>query len=237
MSIGVKFADIVPMYRGVGDFSQWVDKLELVADLQQVAKLETFLLLFLADGAFVVYKSLSETIKKDYSQLKSKLLAAFDKDMFSAYAAFISRRLMPDESVDVYCSELSRLASLVASNVPDDFLKAAFINGLAENMKNTLKAANGMRSMSLPEIVERCRSLISENTSYGMISTGTYKKRQHFGGPLKCFSCGKAGRISKFCRGRNQIDNSNIKCFKCGVVGHISKECSRVNEFQDSKNA
>ena len=61
--ISVKFADLIRQYDGTGDFLEWLEKLELVAALQNVADLEKFLPLFLSGGTFAVYKSLTDVAK------------------------------------------------------------------------------------------------------------------------------------------------------------------------------
>ena len=55
-SMSVKFSDIIQQYSGVGDFSEWIRKVEMVASLQGVKELEKFIPLFLCGGAFAVYE-------------------------------------------------------------------------------------------------------------------------------------------------------------------------------------
>ena len=64
----VKLTDIISKYEGIssGDFTEWVEKLELVAALQNVSDLKSFMPLFLSGPAFAVYKQLTEEEKADY---------------------------------------------------------------------------------------------------------------------------------------------------------------------------
>ena len=83
----VKVSDIITKYEGSasGDFAEWLEKLELVAKLQKVEDLHTFLPLFLNGPAFAVYQQLSEADKNDFGKLKSGLLSAFGVDCYAAY--------------------------------------------------------------------------------------------------------------------------------------------------------
>ena len=47
MSVNVKSSDLIKSYDGTGDFLEWVQKLELVAELQKITELQNFLPLFL----------------------------------------------------------------------------------------------------------------------------------------------------------------------------------------------
>ena len=90
MSIVIKFADLVSQYDGSGEFSEWIQKLELVAKLQKVDELHVVLPLFLSGGAFAVYQGLSDEIKEDYKEVKNALTTAFSASPLTAYEEFIN---------------------------------------------------------------------------------------------------------------------------------------------------
>ena len=73
----------------------------------------TVLPMRLSGGAFAVYQQLGEKEKKEYKAIKKPLLDAFAVDRFQVYNEFISRKLRPGESVDVYLADLRRLADIV----------------------------------------------------------------------------------------------------------------------------
>lgn len=102
---GTRFSDLIKQYDGTGDFTEWLKKLELVCNLQKVKDLQSILPLFLSGGAFAVYDGLSGGVKSDYQALTQALQQAFSANCFQAYEEFISRRLLPCESVDVYASD------------------------------------------------------------------------------------------------------------------------------------
>ena len=85
MSIFVEFADLVSQYDGSGEFSEWIQKLELVAKIQKVDDLHVVLPLLLSGGAFAVYQGLSEDVKEDYANVRNALTAAFSSSPLTAY--------------------------------------------------------------------------------------------------------------------------------------------------------
>ena len=102
----LRLSDIVSAFDGKSDFNEWVNKVELVAELQNVKKLETFVPLFLSGPAYAVYDGLDGVTKGDYGLLRNALLKAFSLSAFSAYESFVSRHLCPAEAPDVYLADL-----------------------------------------------------------------------------------------------------------------------------------
>ena len=114
MSESPGLSELIGVYKdsGSGDFLEWVEKLELVAQLQKVKKLTSFVPLFLSGPAFAVYKQLPRDSKDDYDLLKAGLVAAFSASPFEAYEELKGRVLKGSESVDVYLADLRRLIEL-----------------------------------------------------------------------------------------------------------------------------
>jgi hypothetical protein len=103
--MAVKVSDLVKCYEDnnvSGDFNEWCDKLELVAKLQKITELVTFMPLFLSGPAFAVYKQLTDEVKEDYAKLKAAMLVAFCESSYSAYEQLRVRTLLDGETVDVY---------------------------------------------------------------------------------------------------------------------------------------
>ena len=136
-----------------------------VAELQGVTQVQKFLPLFLSGGAFSVYESCSTDVKEDYEQLRVALTNAFSLNTFSAYEAFVSRRYVAGEAVDVYLSELRRLARLVCDTSDNSWVKCAFVVGLPDELKHQLKATVSLENMTLEEVVERTRNLTNVQES------------------------------------------------------------------------
>lgn len=237
-TISTKMSDVVGQFRGEGDFSEWLKKFELVLDLQGITEAEKVLPLFLTGEAFSVYDGLKEKDKKDYSELKSALTRAFSLDKFSAYEAFISRRYVCGEAIDVYLSDLRRLGRLVYSDLSEEWLKCAFIAGLPDNVKLQLKAATAADSMALSEVVERARLIFSVmEPAAGMVARTTNATRRNASGPLRgnatrhrCFVCGDTSHFARRCPRRR-----NLTCFECGENGHRAADC-QARTSESTKN-
>ena len=161
--MSLKLSELIKQYSGEDDVMEWINKLELVARLQNIENLCTFLPLFLTGGAFNVYQSLSEEDKQDYGRLKKVFVNAFSVDQYTAYEKLKNRKLRMNESVDVYLAELRYLTSLVCRKTPlsdcEELIKVAFVSGLPDATKNQLKAICAIGSLSLQAVVERARNL------------------------------------------------------------------------------
>ena len=201
-TISLKYSDLISQYSGEGDFVEWLDKFELVVKLQDVKQPEKFLPLFLTAGAFAVYQSLSGDTKKDYDLVKSALTKAFSSNSFNAYEQLRNRRLKPGESVDCFAAELSRLVGLVSAAPDMGLLKCAFVCGLPETVQTQIQASCLLASMSLPDIVEKARSLVScrdeghlclvsgHNSFRGQSGGRNFRRRQ------KCYESNVGVRIT-----------------------------------------
>jgi hypothetical protein len=223
--MSIKYTDIIRQFDGTEDFSEWIRKLELVAKLQNVKELEKFLPLFLSGGAFSVYESLEEKVKQDYKQLKAALMKSFSFNQFRAYEEFTMRKHLPYESVDVFLSELKKLASLVdGAENNEEWIKCAFVNGLREETKRQLVAVCELQKMSLEDVAGRARMLVSSERSFN--AAVAIKKEVDDRKPrsLLCYTCNKEGHISRFCGARKE---SPVKCYRCGEFGHLASVCSQ----------
>ena len=233
MSVNVKFSDLIKSYDGTGDFLEWVQKLELVAEFQKITELQNFLPLFLNGGAFAVYQGIPTGDKKDYKLVKRFLSSAFSLGPFKAFETFVTRRLREGESVDVYLAELKKLAGLVSDNIDEAWLKCAFVCGLPDEVKSQMQAACSLKKMDLDEVVEKARSLVG--TREACFASATDRGR----GLMQCFLCGGGGHMARECpssssgRGRRGMGGSNRggggggdrACYSCGKSGHLSRSC------------
>ena len=239
--MSVKCSDLVRQFDGAGDFMEWIQKLELVAKLQNIKDLTSFLPLFLSGSAFAVYQSLPQTDKDDYTIVRKTLTNAFSMCQFKAYEVFMGRRLGAGESVDVYLAELNRIAALISSAVDEEWIKCAFICGLPGDMKSQIQAACSLSTMKLSEVVEKARTLVSvRETCFVSISGGGQKAGVK---SIRCFRCDGYGHMARECSsnngrgsddhvghgatGRRQIGRGggNRHCYVCGDVEHLAVQC------------
>ena len=107
-----KIQDVTRSFDGSGNVETWHKKKRLIAKLKEVKKLVSFLPLFLEGDAFAVYDELPEESKDSIQKIEQALLSAFAQNRYSAYDTFRQRNWCPGEAVDVYMSDLRRLARL-----------------------------------------------------------------------------------------------------------------------------
>ena len=128
---------------------------------KKIADLASIFPLYLDGPAFAVFDQMEEEKKKDTQEIERVLLDAFGMNAFQAYDNFRQRTLMSGEPVDVYLSELRRLARL-AKVENDDLLRCAFVVGLPEDVWVQLRASVQIFKSSLSTIVVRARVLVAE---------------------------------------------------------------------------
>ncbi|XP_067943202.1 uncharacterized protein [Watersipora subatra] len=192
MAKSVRFSDIIKSYKDYntsGEFSVWIEKLELVAELQGVTDKLKFLPLFLSGSAFAVYQQLSNEVKADYNKLKHELRTAFSIDVFSSYEQLKSRMLSEGESVNVYLADLRRLVNLMGQTNPDPLLRCVFVGGLPSDIALQLKSTVDVDSMELPALVSKARAMLaSRGATTSFVCAGLKQGRA-----MLCYSCSEMG--------------------------------------------
>ena len=107
--MAVKLSELIKSYEDSntsGEFRTWLNKLELVAKLQKVTNLKSFVPLFLNGPAFSLYEQLPTSTKDDYALLIKELLTAYSINCYSPYEQLRERVLQESETVDVYLADV-----------------------------------------------------------------------------------------------------------------------------------
>lgn len=210
-----------------GDFAEWVTKFEVVCRLQKYKDLESIIPLVLKGPAFAVYMQLSAVDKNDYESIKGALTKAFCIGSVQAYELFRQRSLQPGEAIDVFVADLRRLYGLLnAGPCPDAVLKCAVIAGLPDGIKQQVIGLSKMESMSLSEVVDRVRALLTVRGDPVMGLAGF----KHPTGQPTCFKCGRPGHMAASCHeaGKHaQVNKGHqrVTCFRCQKPGHVARHC------------
>lgn len=220
----VKLSDIIQKYEdsSSGDFSEWLEKLELVAKLQDITELQTFLPLFLAGPAFAVYKQLSESDKETYESLKAALLVAFGVNCYAAYDQLQKRVLQEGEPVDVYLADIKRLVAQMGQQDAEPLLKCAFMAGLPVEINMQLRSLACVERLCLSELVTRARMMMSTKNSELACASGAVPKSRS-----GCFTCGNPKH-----RARDSPKKQVRKCYACGEPGHFARQCLKKVSWQ-----
>lgn len=235
--MAVKLSDLIKCYENSSgeDFSVWVDKLELVAKLQEITDLTTFLPLFLAGDAFAVYKQLSASVKKDFTKLKKALLTAFSVNNFSAYEQLRMRTLLDGETVDVYIADLQRLVALIGQSDAEPLLKCAFMAGLPHEVATQLKSVAAVENLGLTNLVARARMMISSSMSQPATCAATQRQRQGEQ-QLRCYYC-SGPHLARSCRSKGQSSRRDVRCYNCNELGHMRRQCTQPQQQGNANGA
>ena len=225
-----------------GDSTQnvvgWLEKAELVCKLSGVAHLERVIPLRLTGGAFAVYQQLPDADKQDIGKITKALRIAFAVDSFTAYEQFVGRRLQHGETVDVFLAELRRLA------VPFKMLACAFVAGLPDTVKDTVKqllrAGSRMDELPIDQILMRARAVLADDVGVAaavsaMTGAGASVKRAN--STLLCYQCNQPNHLARDCllrqkgrggsyggRGRG-AGRGSARCYQCDGLGHLAASC------------
>lgn len=232
----VKLTDIIDKFEDSatsGDFLEWVEKLEMVAALQNVSDLKNFLPLFLKGPAFAVYKQINDADKADYQKVKGALLSAFGTNCFVAYELLQRRVLQDGESVDVYLADLKRLTTLMGQGSADPLLKCAFVAGLPADIAGQLKSIVAIEKLSLDELLGRTRMILSTKSSEVSCAVGYQDRRG------ACYNCGSTYHVSRECsRPRKGHPSKTVRrCFICNETDHLARSCPQKFTSQQGKGS
>ena len=220
--MAAKLSELIKCYENSseGDLSVWADKLELVARLQKISDLTTFLPLFLAGDAFAVYKKLTDEVKGDYGKLKKALLAAFSVSNYSAYEQLRMRTLQEGKTVDVFLADLRRIVALIGQADAEPLLKCAFMAGLPNEVATQLKSLAAAEDLGLTDLVTRARLMVS-TTASGQISMCAAAQRS-------------AEQRNSRSNGKGQSNKREIRCYNCNELGHIRRQCPQFRQRNEN---
>jgi hypothetical protein len=226
----MKITDVIKPFTGEGDVTTWIKKLKMVARTQKNAEgLEMLIPYFLEGTAYTVYDQMEDSKKTDADAIEKVLLEAFSLNHFQAYDLFRQRNWQQGEPVDVYLSELRKLAKL-ANIDSEEVLRCAFVVGLPVDVSSQLRASSQILKSGLSTIVQQARVLMEgrlEGGSALVAAAGRQPtKAATQSSPIRCFRCG-GSHLAKAC--------PNVKCWSCGKEGHVSRNCRPGKDQGESR--
>ena len=205
---------LVPEFDGTTDVVQWFTRAALLCEMRGV-RLMSVLALRLEKGAFAVWSQLPARDRGSLLAVRTALFAAFALDQFAAYEAFSGRRLHPGESPDVYLSELRRLAALFGG-VSDQTLVCAFVTGLPDAVRQTIRAGSRAEGLDLNSTLTRVRAVLSDDRGVHMAAAAEVR--------------GEPENSRSYSRGQRRPR----RCWTCGPPDHISPQCPAKNSGNES---
>ena len=208
---------LVPEYDGTTDVVEWFTRATLLCEMRGV-DLMSVVPLRLAGGAFAVWSQLPAQDRGSLLSVRSALFAAFALDQFAAYDAFSARKLQPGESPDVFLSELRRLAALFGG-ASDRILICAFVAGLPESVRQTIRAGTRADSLDLTSTLARVRAVMNDDRGITMAAATAVRGEREARRPpwrggrriRRCWTCGSQDHISPQCPVRSSENgNGNV---------------------------
>ena len=197
-------ARLIPEYDGSSDVVEWFTRAEVLCKHRGV-DLTGVLPARLSGGAFAVWLQMPEDARDSADAVRDALYDAFAMDRLAAYDAYASRRLQPGESADVYLADLRRLASLYGG-VPESALACAFISGLPDAVRKTIRAGTRAEALDLASILARARAVLSDErvaVAAAVAREDTSRRapnvRMAKRPPRRCWTCGESGHIAATC--------------------------------------
>ena len=182
-----------------GDFAEWIEKLKLVAKLQKIEDLKSFLPLFLNGAAFAVYKQFPDSDKADYDRLKAGLLLAFGSIV-----------IWPMISYSSLCLRKARQSLIGQSNV-EPLIKVCIYGRSIIYSFHSAEVSSCRRKLGLSDLVTQARVMLSTQKNDPACAVGYHLKQKN---GLLCFSCGLGGHMAwqcsqvKFGHGRSPVSTA-----------------------------
>lgn len=198
-------ARLIPEYSGTPDVVEWLQRTELLCQLRGVPVMSV-LPLRLTGGAFAVWSQLPDASRGSLDAVRDALFTAFAMDEHAAYEAFSVRRLRPGEAADVFLADLKRLAALFGG-IPERGLCCAFVAGLPEAVRQTLRAGSRAEGLELASVLTRARALLSDERASA--SAAAAQRNQ----PVPAQ------------RPQNRRPRGSRCCWTCGQPGHFAANC------------
>jgi hypothetical protein len=135
----------------------------------------------------------------------------------SSADTFLTRKWLPDESLEEYVAELEELAASLHIKSSDRAFKMRFVEGLPEKIQPFLRLEiTGATWPPMSQLVEKAKVL--KITPHGVQDVDAVRESS---------SCALNSTKEKQSGSRKTYSPrySSIECFKCGGYGHVARVC------------
>ena len=178
--------------------------------------------------------------RRTLGKSQKALRTAFAVDSFTAYDQFVTRRLQPGETVDVFLAELRRLA-VPFGGLSDNMLACAFVAGLPDTDKQLLRAGSRMDELPLYHILTTARTVLTDEIGVAAVvsalTIGPDASVKRAYATLLCFQSNQPNHLARDCllrwkgrgdayggRGRGS-GRGDARCYRCNGLGHFASSC------------
>ena len=217
VKMSVRVLSVMSKYDGGADVEEWLERVNVVCDVQGIKDARRIMPLLLEGPAFSVFMNMPERDRNAKGGIESALRRTFGMSKYVAYEMFANLKCLNDK-VDMYAINLKRLAKS-AGIESKSVIKCAFVCGLPRTVSNAIKALHNEDSLSLEEVISVAKSMTecaSSVQSCAMVRDDTVRI-------VTCGNCGRQGHASRSCF-RNRGGNAR-KCWICGDERHLANAC------------
>jgi len=243
----------LPSVFSEGDPTEWFKRYEICCnandwnDEMKAKKLPTLL----EGEALVTWLELTTEQQGSYELGKKSILERMGPVRFVSMDDFHHRRLLPGESLSVFCHELKRLIdrAMPAADVAtrQQLVIHQFLTGLPLEVSKRLRAAGeindlgqlmqrakllmtidaenpGEKLAAVQQPIDRVEALTEQVAALTeqMAAMATNQRNARQPARLLCFRCNQPGHVQRNCPRLR-------RCFNCGRMGHLAKDCRSGN--------
>ena len=199
-------------YDGQEDVVQWLDRTEILCDLQGSDIIKVMPLRLKGD-AFTVYAQLPARDRTSFQAVKDALYSAFAPDAIGAYEEFVARKLRPGEAVDVFLADLRRLSSLFGG-VSDRTLVCSFISGLPCYVREAVSGDCRVQDLTIDSVLTKARRIVKSDQTTAAAFGGRGTRSQDTSHETSAARSGAERRATR-------------RCWVCSDPSHLAFRCPR----------
>ena len=205
--------DAIDDYSGSEDIVQWLNRTEILCELQG-SDVMRVLPLKLKGDAFTVYAQLPARDRTSLQAVKDALCSVFAPDAIGAYEEFVARRLKPGEAVDIFLADLRRLSSLFGG-VSERTLVCSFISGLPFHAREAVSGGCRVQDLTVDSVLTKARRAVRSDQTMAAAAVGGRRTR----------SQSTSDEATAATSGGNR--RATRRCWICRDPNHLASRCPR----------